>query len=806
VEGGNVHRIKTLLFCASSLALAPAAAALAAAPGDQSAPVLNEIVVTALKREQNLQSVPLSVSAVTSQTLKQAGVVDMRGISTLVPSLTVVQTVGPVNQSYRIRGIGSDANIPTFEPDVALFVDGVYMPRSGLGVDDLVDVERVEVLEGPQSTLYGKNATAGVINVVTAPPARKLEGSIEASYSNLDSSLQAPVGRVAGTVSGPITDWLRFRLTGVSYNQGDSYKNLDPGAPNANDFNRYSLRGELAADINPDTELRVVLARSQIYDTRNGDADNLYYTYPPNANNAYKLDTLLGPHFGVGLCPDNNPNDRIICTTSPWQNAAHNDLAAATLTRHSSVGTFTSITAYSDYWVRDTNGDIAQVQLPLIAYDDTQKGSNFSQEFRFTSPSSGKLEWQAGGYFEHSEFNRGDDGKTPTFVIGAAGPFVPLPAPLSHFRVGQPGDEGFLNSSERSNYGALFGRATYHFDQHFTLTGGLRGQIDDKGATQDNSYVISPATPKLPLGPCGSFPVDLITVSLSPTSLPGCPLVPVNAHFSHSSSYLTWDVTPEYHLDPDTMFYARVARGAKSFGYNLGFGNAPAIARPFKDEFVMDYEVGVKTTQLDGRARLSAALFRSDYKNYQNAGFVGLQFLVDNAQKVVAQGFEANGDFAITHNLVANAGINYVDAKYDTYTGGSCYFGEAPNNGAGGCNLSGKTLPLTPQWRSNVGLQYQRPVPVGELYSRLDWTWQSSMLADTNLDPRSLQPEYSIVNLRLGLKTDHGTDVSVWANNVADTTYSQADYVSNLFGANDPAYQRYLGRPREYGVTVRQNF
>ncbi len=801
-----MHRIQALLLCASSLTLAPAAAALAAPPGDQSGPVLNEIVVTAQKREQKLQSVPMSIAAVTSATLKQAGVVDMRGISTLVPSLTVVQTVGPVNQSYRIRGIGSDANIPTFEPDVALFVDGVYMPRSGLGVDDLVDVERVEVLEGPQSTLYGKNATAGVINVVTAPPAHKLEGSIEASYSNLDSSLQAPVGRVAGTVSGPITDWLRFRLTGVSYNQGDSYKNLVPGAPNANDLNRYSLRGELAADINPDTELRVVLARSQIYDTRNGDADNLYYTFPPNANNAYKLDTLLGPHFGVGICPDNNPNDRVICTTSPWQNAAHNDQASATLTRHSSVGTFTSITAYSDYWVRDTNGDIAQVQLPLIAYDDTQKGSNFSQEFRFTSPNSDKLEWQVGGYFEHSEFNRGDDGRTPTFVIGAAGPFVPLPAPLAAFRVGQPGDEGFLNSSERSNYGALFGRATYHFDQHFTLTGGLRGQIDDKGATQDNSYVISPATPKLPLGPCGSFPVDLITVSLAPTSLPGCPLVPVNAHFSHSSSYLTWDVTPEYHLDPDTMFYARVARGAKSFGYNLGFGNAPATARPFKDEFVMNYEVGVKTTQLDGRARLSAALFRSDYKNYQNAGFVGLQFLVDNAQKVVVQGFEANGDFAITHNLVANAGINYVDAKYDTYTGGSCYFGEAPNNGAGGCNLSGKTLPLTPQWRSNVGLQYQHPVPVGELYSRLDWTWQSSMLADTNLDPRSLQPEYSIVNLRLGLKTDHGTDVSVWANNVANTTYSQADYVSNLFGANDPAYQRYLGRPREYGVTVRQSF
>jgi outer membrane receptor protein involved in Fe transport len=794
-----------LFVCVSCLALSPAAA-LAAAAADQSAPVLNEIVVTAQKREQKLQSVPLSMAAVTATTLKQAGVVDMRGISTLVPSLTVVQTIGPVNQSYRIRGMGSDANIPTFEPDVALFVDGVYMPRSGLGVDDLVDIQRVEVLEGPQSTLYGKNATAGVINVVTTPPARKLEGSIEGSYSDLDSSLQAPVYRVAGTVSGPITDWLRFRLTGVSYNQGDSYKNLVAGAPNANNLNRYSLRGELAIDINPDTELRLVGAHSQIYDTKNGDADNLYYTFPPTPNNAYKLIKVLGPHFGLTACPDNDPNDRVICTTSPWRNSAHNNLASATLTHHTPVGTFTSISAYSDYWVRDTNGDIAQVQLPLIAYDDTQKGRTFSQEFRFTSPSGEKLEWLAGGYFEHSDFNRGDDGRTPTFVIGAAGPFVPLPAPLSAFKVGKPGDEGFLNSEERSNYGALFGRATYHFDRHFTLTAGLRGQIDDKSATQDNSYIVSPATPQLPLGPCGTFPVSLITVSLSPTALPHCPLVPVNAQFSHTTSYLTWDATGEYHLDPNTMFYARVARGAKSFGYNLGFGNAPATARPFKDEFVMDYELGVKTTQLDGRARLSAALFRSDEKNYQNAGFVGLQFLVNNAQKVVVQGVEANGDFAITRNLVANAGINYVDAKYDRYTGGQCYFGEAANNGAGGCDLSGKDLPLTPHWRSNVGVQYHHPIPVGELYSRVDWTWQSSMLADTNLDPRSRQPEYSIVNLRLGVKTDHGTDISVWANNVNNATYTQADYVSNLFGANDPAFQRYLGRPREYGVTVRQNF
>jgi outer membrane receptor protein involved in Fe transport len=802
-----VNRIKALLFCATSLTLSPATAALAAAEASTApAPMLDEIVVTAQKREQNLQSVPLSVTAITSATLKQAGVTDMRGIATLTPSLSVVQTIGPVNQSYRIRGMGSDANIPTFEPDVALFVDGVYMPRSGLSVDDLVDISRVEVLEGPQSTLYGKNATAGVINVVTTPPASHWEGSLEGSYSNLDSSLNAPVFRVAGTVSGPLSDKVRVRLTGVSYNQGDSYKNLFPGAPNANNLHRYSLRGQLDWDLAADTQLRLVVARSQLYNTRSNDADNLYYTFPPNANNAYRLDTLLGPRFGVSLCPDNDPNNRIICTSSPWRNSAHNDLASATLTKRFDAGTLTSITAFSDYWVQDTNGDIAQVLLPILAYEDTQKGKNFSQEIRFTSPSGGKVDWLAGGYFEHAEFNRGDNGQTPTFVVGAAGPFVPLPGAPAGFVVGRPGDLGFLNSEERSNYGALFGQLSYHFNDHFTLTGGLRGQIDSKNATQDNSYLISPATPTIALGPCGPFPLNLITANLSPTNLPRCPAVPVNADFKHTSSYLTWNVTGEYHFDRDTMFYARVARGAKSFGYNLGFGNAPASARPFKDEFVMDYELGVKTTQLDGRARLSAAIFRADEKNYQNAGFVGLQFQVNNAEKVIVQGFEANGDLAIGYGLTASAGANYVDAHYDKFTGGSCYFGRVADNGAGGCILSGEALPLTPNWRTNLGVQYKHPVPVGEFYSRVDWNWQSSMLANTNLDPRSRQDAYSLVNFRVGAKVDNGFDVSLWANNIFDTVYTQADYVSNVFGPGDPAFQRYLGRPREYGVTVRKNF
>jgi iron complex outermembrane recepter protein len=802
-------RIKTLLQCASALALFQASAAFAAdAPAAPAAASsgggLETIVVTAQKREQNLQKVPMSVTALSATTLQQAGVTDMHAVANLVPSLSVVQTVGPVNQSYRIRGMGSDANIPTFEPDVALFVDGVYMPRSGLGVDDLVNVARVEVLEGPQSTLYGKNATAGVVNVVTAAPSHHFTGSIEGSISDLDSSISAPVYRAAGYISGPINDNLRFGLTAVTYNQGASYKNLFPGAPNANDMNRYSVRGVVDADLWGGSTLRIALSRSQMYNTRNGDPDNLYYTTSP-PNNAFKLDTLLGPKFGIQLCPDNNPNNRIICTSSPWNDSAYNNTGSATLDVPIGQAKLTSITALSNYRVQDRNGDIAQVLLPLLSYNDIQKGNDFSQELRLASTSGGQVEWLVGAFYDHSIFSRGDDGQEPTFVVGPAGPFVPLPAPLGAFKVGQPGDKGFLNSRERSDYGALFGNLTYHLSDKVTFSGGVRGQIESKHASVDNSYSIAPSTPAPNLG-CGPFPVNLLTVSLTPTQIPKAPCTAINSDFSHSTSYITWNATGEYHFNNATMAYASISRGEKAFGYNIGFGNALPNQRQFQDEKVYDYEVGLKSTFLDGRARVAASLFYTVEDNYQNAGFVGLQFLVNNAKKVTVKGAEANGSLALGYGFTLNAAANYVDAVYTDYVGGQCYFGEAPNNGAGGCNLSGMNLPLTPHWRTNVGLQYGTSVSLGNLYARADWAWQSSMLANSNLDPRSLQPAYSLVNLRIGLDMSNGVGLALWANNVANTTYSQADYVSNLFGANDPAYQRFLGRPREFGATVKKTF
>ena len=188
-------------------------------------------------------------------------------------------------------------------------------------------------------------------------------------------------------------------------------------------------------------------------------------------------------------------------------------------------------------------------------------------------------------------------------MIGAAGPFVPLPAPLSAFKVGQPGDEGFLNSKQSDDYGALFGQLTYHFNDRFTLIGGLRDQIDAKHASIENSYVISAATPKLSLGPAAVSPINLLTVSLTPTRPRCCPQLPVNGVFSHQTNYLSWNVTGQFQATAKTMAYVTVSQGGKAFGYNIGFGNTPASQREFTNETVTNYELGLKSTLLGGRAR-----------------------------------------------------------------------------------------------------------------------------------------------------------------------------------------------------------
>lgn len=803
---------RSKLIRASALAIA---ASLIASPvWAQAAPEdtggLEEIVVTAQRREQSLQDVPMSISAVSADSLRDAGAIGIDGVAALVPSLALVQNNQPLAQSYRIRGLGTDPNIPTFEPSVALFIDGVYMPRSGIGVDDLVDIARVEVLKGPQSTLYGKNATAGVISVVSARPSDKFGAHFEGTVSNIDGGRSAWAYRLAGSVTGPLASGVRARLTGVWYDAGPSFRNLTPGAEQANEMKRYAVRGQLEFDLAPNVTLNLTGARSEILDS-NGTNPDLYRGVAPEPSFALDNNAALNARFGVTACPDNNPTNRVICTTDPNRSNSSSDMLSATLNAQLNGITLTSITGWSQYKSTLLATDIDQVSLPLVTFRDTQAGKSFSQELRLVSPTGGTFEWLVGGFYLDTRFERGDRGRTAMFEMQPAAALFPLSPTLpAQVVYGQPGDKGFLDSRATSKYFAVFGQATYRLSDLFALTGGLRWQTEKKNASINNRTTFTP-NPNLPAGsPLAGL--NQLTASLVPAAtFPAG--VPINGPLpTIKDNSVTWNVTGNFTPNADSLIYATYARGNKSGGHNIGFGSALPALRGFGAEKVDHWELGGKFDFAGRRARIAASLFRSDYTNYQNAGFVGLQYLVNNAEKVRVTGAELEGTFKLASGLTLNLGAAYIDAKFRKYTGGACWFGRAPNANPTptgtftSCDLSGSQLPLAPKWRMTSALQYERQTGLGELYLRGDVNWQGAANVNSaSLDPRHVQAAFAMVNARFGLRLDNGIDVSLWATNLFDKTVVTQSGVLSLFGTTS-GYQNYLGAPRQVGATVRFGF
>lgn len=755
--------------------------------------VLADIVVTAQKREQSLQDVPIAVSALSGADLQNSGATSMQSVAMLVPSLTFVQSDYLIAQSYRLRAIGSDANIPTFEPDVGLFIDGVYMPRSGLGVDDLVDIARLEVLKGPQSTLYGKNVTAGVVNIVTEGPSHSFEGHVDASLSTLQGGRDAPAGRLAGSISGPLSDAIRARVTGVWYDQGATTRNLFATAGNANDMKRYVIRGQVEFDLAAQTRLLLAAARAEVYDTRGIDPG--LYLGPV----ATYLDSALGPMFGIEPCPNNNPNNRVICSRAPARAWSQNNIFSATLTSEVGNNTLTAITAWSNYRSASIEDAIDQLQIPVAGQHDLQTGKTFTQEVRLASPSGNHLEWLVGGYYLHSSFERGDRGRTPDFILQPAAAYIPLDASLPDAVVlGQDGDRGFIDSRASSDYGALFGQTTVKVADKVSLTAGLRWQTETKKASKHSSFDI---TPNPALIGTGYEDINLITAVLSSPEGDG--------DYRHKTDDFTWSLTGDYKPSDHSMIYATWARGSKSGGFNIGYGRAPREARPFGDEKVDNYEAGAKFDFAEKRGRATLAAFHTVYDNFQNAGFIGLQFLVNNAKRVTVNGVEADGSFLVTRGLTVNVGATWLDAQYDTYLGGACYVGRVPDslpvNGVfTACDLSGSQLPYAARFKATAGLNFERPTGFGAAYGRLDADWSSRILTDATLDPTHVQKPYALVNMRLGVRFGSGFDLSVWSNNLFNQTVILIDGTHNL--VSDGSFQRYLGTPREIGMTLRKTF
>jgi iron complex outermembrane recepter protein len=781
------HKVLTLAIAA--------AASLQQAHAQTAEIVLEEVQVTARKQSELLQDVPMAVAAVTAEQVRAAGIRDVADLTALVPSLVVTSNSNPFNTSYRIRRIGNEGNIPDFEPDTGLFIDGAYRSRSGLGLGDLADIEQIEVLRGPQSTLYGRNVTAGAISVMTARPSQTFGMQGELTAGN-----DALMG-FRGFVTGGLTETLSARLSLTGTRRDAIADNLI--GEDSDDLNQYSVRAQLLFEPTDALSFRLIGSHTD-RDMKPLLADMFYgpsvrALVNAVAANPAALGAADGPALADGIINgsaqpilDNDPLNRGVQALAPLGFVQRSDDVIASVEYDMGAVTLTSITGYDTYETAQSWNDAGQTGLDLVNYRDFQTGDTLSQELRISSQASARLSWLGGLYFYDNRFERGDEDRHE-FVLGqaidelgvAAGLASPTLPDVPVF--GLPGDSGdFHEISEGRSYGA-FAQSTWKATERLALTLGLRYTLEEKEVSLVNTPVTTAPGP------------------LAALSLPVRTLTPAASSFALDDSWdaVTGTFSTAYHFTPDVMVYASAATGFKGGGYNGGFGNTALAKRPFDSEDVTSYELGVKS-ELGERVRLNATAFLSDYQDFQSASFVGLQFLVNNAEKVRVQGLEADLTARLSKGFTLDLSATYAEATYERYTQGSCYTGRTPNDPiTGACDLSGQTLPFAPKLTATAGLQWEHSFRAGSLFSRLDGSWVGEQNVTSELDPNHGQQDaYGLMNFRLGWQRDTW-EIFGWVRNLTDETYVTQTAQSNLFASlQDGTYQNYLGAPRSFGVTV----
>lgn len=711
---------------------------------------LEEVIVTATKRAQDLQDIPIAVNALSEATLREAGVENIEDVAQLVPSLTVNTNINPFAAGVRIRGFGTQQNDPSLEASVAFILDGVYMGRSGLGMSDLTDVERVEVLQGPQGTLYGKNSNAGAVSVITKEPnTQEYEGFVEATLG--DYSQQ----RYVASSSGPITNTVAYRLSG-SWHNADGWMTSATG-DDLNAVDDWNARGKLLWQ--PTDRFSVLLTASHV------DRDTSCCAADATQTSAV-TDELVKQGFPV---PKNDAFDwrNNVNVDSEFKLQADMVIIAAEYQLEKAV--ITSLSAWNDYDYRtSTDGDRSQLDL-LAVDDDKYSGTAWSEELRLTSELDGPLQYMAGFYYQYEKNTRGD-GSAFT-VIGED--IVSVGSAALNPAIGlsvQPGDYITIDNTWKTDTLAVFGQSTYSFTEQWELTLGGRYSNENKDADfLVTTYSSSFAAQNPDLG----LPV-LVDAAYGP----------VDNDFNRGDDGFTWLSSLSFFAAQDIMLYAAIATGTKSGGFNGVAGQG--APREFEPEDSTNYELGIKSRLLDQRLQLNATAFYTEFTDLQFIAQnpVGTGFFVSNAAAGNSQGVDLNFSAMPLPNLQLAGGVQYLDAKY---TKG---------------DLEQFDVAFAPTWSGNLSATLLLPLADGTSYLRGDYSFMGDHFANATFQAPETEQHKDIFNARLGWRNEVW-DAALWMKNITDEAYS-AQTAAPLQYSGTRA--EFLEAPRTYGVTVRYSF
>lgn len=755
-----------MLLAASALA-GPAAAFAQEAPAE-SRGGLDDIIVTAQKRAEGLSDVPISISAVSGKQVESYGQTNLEQISSSVPNLKITQTA--IANRIAIRGIASGDN-KGFEQSVAMFVDGVYYGRDQLSRLPLVDMERVEVLRGPQPTLFGKNAIAGAVNITTRSPTDEFEGTVSGLYEFNHKELQ-----LTGVLSGPLSDGIEARVVGYHRSMDGYFYNqkLKRNEPNVDE---YYVRGKVEFDKGGPLAAELKLEYADF--AMKGQPRDVFGAVG-NYNAVFQ-----GPFF-VSTVPDYVREDNGY--------ESRNKVFGATLNADLEIGehTLTSVTSLLDYKTRE----IVDVDFSGISFLD---GTNlredyrqFSQELRLTSPGGEAFNYIGGVYYQHAKLDVQDFTLfNPTF-LGLGAPFNAL------------GDtRNDRDYSQTSDLISAFAQGELSLTDQLRVTAGARFNHEKKSGRRSLAIVQGP----LSTAPAAVVAAVFRALNIEAHSIAG----------KLSEDSFNPMVNVQFDATDDLMLYASYARGTKAGGFDIRSNSLPTsttVAKPgafeFQDESADNFEAGLKYKGRDVAFNLS--FYRTKYKDLQVNIFDGtLNFNVRNAAAARTQGIEADFRAALAEGLTISGAIAYLDFKFTNFTDGQCYYLQTPGPG-GFCDYSGKRNALSPKWSGNLNVDYWTPVGSDlKLSFNVNADFSSSYIAAANLDPRTYQGSYAKLGARIGLgQIDNRWEVALIGRNLTDQrilqTGSAMPLATTITGGAGNAYNGIVDRPRTIAVQVTGRF
>jgi len=742
-------------------------------------------VVTARYRPENAQDVPISITTLSNQQLQALG--GTRSLTQIIgqtPSVNI-QGFSGRNQTITIRGLGTNAGGTNdgLEQGVGLYIDGVYRPRTGTAITDLLDIETIQVLKGPQGTLFGKNTVAGAIDLRTAEPGFKRQVKTEFSYGKYNYA------RAYVSLTNPLSDTLTFRVSylrtsrqGIIYNTtfGEPWDNLNNDAvradilwkPNDSFKNRliadYSMQACDCGFYSVRQALPTTLANGKQVKGYYEHAADVGYTPIPIDPFARKVDI------------DSSQSDRM----PSWgvQNTA-------TL-RFGGDLSLTSISAYRNWkWLPHYDGDQIGANVSTLGIVETHQ-QQFSQEVRLASAGGQTVDYTAGLYFWYQQAN--DNQYSAYGRHGSQWLVSPTTSPdvLN-------GLVAYSHVVPATTSYAAYGQATWNPTKRWHFTGGLRATLEHKSGSYD-------AYPQGNVVPVESFPAD----QQAAVTATRAAFAPTGSYSKqHNVSNLSWTAIIARDVTDDIHVFATYSRGYKSPGINL-VRQTLGVDVFVKPEKVDDFELAAKTEFFKGRLQLNPTLFYmidSNYQaNYVNTGVTPTASYITNVGTLISKGVELDVKVFPVRGLFGSASLTYNDAKYDSYTNAPAQF---LYSYLGTQDLSGQQASGAPKWSMGAIFEYGVPViktkgdPI-DAYFGGDWSFRSSYKAAVNLDPYSNIPAYQLWGAHVGVRNNTRWDLSFWVRNLTDKHYFNTASISSQYGVVLAA----LGEPRTFGGTLRATF